>query len=153
WVCDFTGFGDYCQWQLVGGYDATSIPAVPPNPPSTVGKDIITAAQSGFGLGLVPSPRLGAAAWTDASGNFWLFGGSNGNTFRNDLWMYNASALGPGSYTSTEGTWTPVLAGGIDQAGSYTSGTLIPGSRTNPVSWTDGSGNFWLFGGYGYDSA
>src|SRR5262249_48626912 len=26
WVCDFTGFGDYCQWQLVGGYDATSIP-------------------------------------------------------------------------------------------------------------------------------
>ena len=28
----------------------------------------------------------------------------------------------------------------------------IPGSRNSAVSWTDSSGHFWLFGGYGYDS-
>ena len=26
----------------------------------------------------------------------------------------------------------------------------IPGGRTNAVSWTDNSGNFWLFGGQGW---
>jgi len=27
----------------------------------------------------------------------------------------------------------------------------IPGSRTLGASWTDASGDFWLFGGTGYD--
>ncbi len=27
-----------------------------------------------------------------------------------------------------------------------------PGARSNSVSWTDTSGNLWLFGGYGYDA-
>jgi Galactose oxidase, central domain len=27
-----------------------------------------------------------------------------------------------------------------------------PGARQNPVTWMDAQGNFWLFGGYGYDS-
>jgi hypothetical protein len=27
------------------------------------------------------------------------------------------------------------------------------GSRTGPIVWTDGSGDFWFFGGYGFDSA
>ena len=29
----------------------------------------------------------------------------------------------------------------------------VPGGRRNPVSWIDKSGNLWLFGGAGYDSA
>jgi hypothetical protein len=29
----------------------------------------------------------------------------------------------------------------------------FPGGRSLAVSWTDSSGNFWLFGGTGYDSA
>ena len=28
---------------------------------------------------------------------------------------------------------------------------LVP--AVNPVTWTDASGNFWLFGGYGYDGS
>lgn len=28
----------------------------------------------------------------------------------------------------------------------------VPGARVYPVSWTDGSGNLWLFGGAGFDS-
>lgn len=31
--------------------------------------------------------------------------------------------------------------------------TNIPGSRYGAVSWKDGTGKFWLFGGTGYDSA
>jgi len=44
-----------------------------------------------------------------------------------------------------------------DQIGTY--GALgtpatgnIPGSRSWASSWTDSSGNLWLFGGYGYDA-
>jgi Galactose oxidase, central domain len=151
WVCDMS-FGDFCQWQLVGGYDPTVV-GTPPNT-TTVGKIIIADAQSGFGPAGSPPARLGAAAWTDKSGNFWLFGGSNGNNFLTDLWEYNPSALNSLTYTTTEGTWT--LRGGlagVDQPGNYTSGTLVPGSRTNAVTWTDASGNFWLFGGYGYDGS
>ena len=47
---------------------------------------------------------------------------------------------------------------GSGQIGVY--GTLgtpaagnVPGSREFASSWTDSSGNLWLFGGYGYDSA
>jgi hypothetical protein len=29
----------------------------------------------------------------------------------------------------------------------------VPGARHGANSWTDGAGNFWLFGGYAYDSA
>jgi hypothetical protein len=150
WVCDMS-FGDFCQWQLVGGYDATPVGSGPTA--TTVGKIIISQAQSGSGPAGSPPARLGAATWTDSSGNFWLFGGSNGGHFLNDLWKYDHSALIPGTYTTTEGTWSnPVGPGGLDQAGSY-SGSLRPGSRTNPITWADGSGNLWLFGGYGYDGA
>ena len=46
----------------------------------------------------------------------------------------------------------------FNQQGTY--GTMgiaspsnIPGARTSGVSWIDGSGNVWLFGGYGMDAA
>ena len=101
----------------------------------------------------VPGARNSASSWMDSSGNLWLFGGegfdSTGTTGGlNDLWKFNPS----------DGTWTwmggnntvPAPNGG--QSGVY--GTLgtpsvsnIPGGRYGAVSWTDGNGNFWLFGG------
>jgi hypothetical protein len=36
--------------------------------------------------------------------------------------------------------------------GTATAGN-IPGARDFTVTWIDESGNFWLFGGLGYDSA
>jgi hypothetical protein len=154
WVCDME-FGDYCQWQLVGGYDPT--PVTVGGKASTFGAQIVAYAQeegAGGFAGPTPAGRLGAASWTDAGGNFWLFGGSDNHNFLCDLWMYNHSALNPTTYTTTEGAWTFIgtIGNSVDQAGNYTTGTLFPGSRTNPVTWTDGSGNLWLFGGYGYDS-
>jgi hypothetical protein len=39
-----------------------------------------------------------------------------------------------------------------NQSGVYTS-PATPGARYSPATWTDLNGNFWLFGGEGYDSA
>jgi N-acetylneuraminic acid mutarotase len=103
--------------------------------------------------GNIPGARGQAVAWTDASGNFWLFGGEGYHSagtvgYLNDLWKYSG------------GEWT--WMGGSDlanQSGTY--GTLgapapgnVPGARYyRPDAWTDASGNLWLFGGDGYDSA
>jgi hypothetical protein len=121
----------------------------------------------------VPGSRNLFVTWTDTSGNLWLFGGSgadaNSNAgWLNDLWKFNPGT--PNSVTSTNGEWTWVggsstiptctlgTAGGACGApGVYgTEGTAasgnIPGAREAAVSWTDQSGNFWLFGGWGEDS-
>ena len=43
------------------------------------------------------------------------------------------------------------LPGVYGTLGTFAAGN-IPGSRYSAVSWTDSSGNFWLFGGSGYDA-
>jgi len=68
----------------------------------------------------------------------------------NDLWEFNP--------LSQEWAW--MGGSGTIPAGDYgppaVYGTMIepetqniPGGRTRQVEWTDGSGNFWLFGGSG----
>jgi len=157
WVC-VNNFGDYCQWQLVGGYDPT---VISPTPPTTVGAQIIANAQhegqGGFyGSPGVPPARLGAATWTDNAGNLWLFGGSDGGNYLNDLWEFNASTLSA-DFTAKAGQWTWQSGGNtflVDQSGIYPpNANPYPGARTNAVYWTDASGNFWLFGGFGKDGA
>ncbi len=100
----------------------------------------------------IPGARSNGATWIDASGNLWIFGGGgfdSAGTFGNlnDLWKYS------------NGEWT--WMGGsnvVNQKGIYGSmgtpaATNIPGGRATSVTWTDTSGNVWLFGGNGYDSA
>jgi N-acetylneuraminic acid mutarotase len=102
----------------------------------------------------VPGARYGSASWTDGSGNLWLFGGTGiGSPLAggglNDLWMFNPTAK----------IWTWVSgSSAVNTLGVYgTMGTAsannVPGSRSNSLSWTDGSGNLWLFGGLGYGSS
>ena len=93
----------------------------------------------------VPGARTDATGWTDANGNFWLFGGqavtSAYTWYFNDLWEYS------------KGEWTWVSgSNSTNQAGTY--GTLgtpsssnVPGARRGAVHWIDSSGNLWLFGG------
>jgi N-acetylneuraminic acid mutarotase len=103
----------------------------------------------------VPGARSSALSWTDSDGNLWLFGGFNctlpfcglaGGNY-NDLWEFNLSTQ----------TWTWMSGGnGIDTPGIYgsqgeASPTNVPGARDYANSWTDPSGNLWLFGGDGYD--
>src|SRR5271165_105100 len=73
------------------------------------------------------------------------------------------SGCGRGSKTGTSPTpaptqsneWTWVAGASVpNQQGTY--GTLgtdapanVPGARSNAVSWTDATGNLWLFGGLG----
>jgi len=180
WVCvfgDFVGnFLDYCQWHLVGAYDPATNGRS--SQPTSNGAGIIFLAQhegqpsfyGNLGLGgwYVPTPapggRLGVASWSDAAGNFWMFGGSDGGQFHNDMWELNsgsyASLPNPylwTNYTSTAPLWTwrssaIASTAQADQPGIYPpSVNAYPGARTNATTWKDNAGNFWMFGGYGYD--
>ncbi|HEY1726566.1 MAG TPA: kelch repeat-containing protein [Steroidobacteraceae bacterium] len=103
----------------------------------------------------VPGARDDGATWTDASGNLWLFGGfagfvhnpTNGD-FLNDLWKYSPSS---GQWTWVSGSNT-VAAQGVYGSKGVAAATNVPGARSNDISWIDGSGNFWLFGGGGTDA-
>jgi N-acetylneuraminic acid mutarotase len=96
----------------------------------------------------VPGAREGAMSFTDKSGNFWLFGGdqnisSTGDADFNDLWKYDV--------TTGEWTWESG-SNKLGSAGNYgTQGVAaasnVPPARDSAVTWTDSSGNFWLFGG------
>jgi N-acetylneuraminic acid mutarotase len=102
----------------------------------------------------VPGARQEAVSWKDSSGNFWLFGGqgldSNGTSGSfNDLWEFSPSSK---AWTWVSGGST-VNAKGVFGTLDVAAGGNVPGSRYNAVSWADGSGNLWLFGGYGDDSS
>ena len=103
----------------------------------------------------VPGARYSAATWTDTSGNFWLFGGSNlevnGTTVDsfNDLWEFSTVSK---VWTWMNGSNMPNQNGTYGIQGTAASGNT-PGARGDLFSWTDPSGNFWLFGGFGNDSA
>ncbi len=102
--------------------------------------------------GNFPGARYGASSWTDSGGHLWLFGGqgydASGSLFYlNDLWEFDPS--------TNEWAWMGGRNTG-DESGVY--GTLgtpapgnIPGARFGASSWTDDSGNIWLFGGLGRD--
>jgi len=120
-----------------------------------------------------PGSRIGAATWTDLNGNLWMFGGqgwdggdaySSGpppaakNGYLNDLWEFNPSArlwTWMGGVSDLSCTYlinqnlnvcgNPGVYGsrGLPAAGNQ------PGGRESAATWTDGEGNFWLFGGAG----
>ena len=106
----------------------------------------------------VPGGRSLSVSWTDSSGNFWFFGGvgydSTGTLgYLNDLWKFNPSAK---TWTWVSGSDAVSTADG-GQPGIYgtlgsTAATNTPGGRDGALGWTDSSGNFWLFGGFGFDS-
>jgi N-acetylneuraminic acid mutarotase len=131
-------------WTWIGGNTASN----QPGNYGTLGK---SAAAN------LPPARWSAASWIDKDGNLWLFGGSGYDpvtggvgTMTNDLWEYSPFLK----------QWTWMGGSKIAEArihGVY--GTRgepgkanTPGARTGAVSWTDKNGNFWLFGGGGYDA-
>jgi len=106
--------------------------------------------QSVADSGNIPGSRLGASYWTDASGYFWLYGGSGHDAGTHsgglsDLWKFNPK--------TNQWTWVSGSSG-VDQDPSYgtlrkSASTNQPGVRTWAMSWRDSSGNLWLFGGEG----
>ena len=116
-----------------------------------------------------PGARYGAVTWTTNGGkSLWMFGGhgygndNNAIGELNDLWKIDVTVKDASLRTWVSG------ADAINQQGNYGSGvacttglatgappsaTTVPGARSKAVSWEDPQGNFWLFGGKGYDCA
>jgi N-acetylneuraminic acid mutarotase len=106
----------------------------------------------------VPGARSGSVSWIDGSGNLWLFGGSGGagdpSGDLNDLWEFNPSSK---EWTWVSGSNTGNTYGDFSESGVYgtkgvASANNVPPPRDSAVSWTDSSGNLWLFGGEGFTS-
>lgn len=93
-----------------------------------------------------PAGRSGSAAWTDKTGNLWLYGGGTRFDLYSDLWKYNPQA--------NQWVW---ISGSknADHAPVFKSKGIAdrdgnPGARMMASGWVDAAGNFWLFGGNGY---
>ena len=106
----------------------------------------------------VPGARSGSVSWIDGSGNLWLFGGWGGAGDPagdlNDLWEFNPSSK---EWTWVSGSNTGNTYGAFSESGVYgtrgvASANNVPPPRDSSVSWTDSSGNLWLFGGEGFTS-
>jgi hypothetical protein len=128
---------DGTNWTWVSGDDTV-------NQAGVYGTKGVSAAAN------KPGARLWSISWIDESDNLWLFGGNgidiNGTRGDlNDLWKFDGT-----NWTWISGDNT------VDQSGVYgTKGEAAvankPGGRQGSISWTDSSGNFWLFGGGGFD--
>jgi N-acetylneuraminic acid mutarotase len=129
------------QWTWINGEDAANVGGI-------YGALGIAAITN------VPGARQGASSWIDSTGNLWLLGGvgyssTGGVGNLNDLWQFDPS--------TKEWTWMsggPVQnAGGIyGTLGTASTGNVV-GGHSSASSWIDSSGNLWLFGGDGDDSA
>jgi hypothetical protein len=103
--------------------------------------------------GNTPGARDSASTWTDSSGHLWLFGGegSAGGGRFNDLWEFNPSLGAHGEWAWMGGSNTTGSVGVYGTLGTPAAGN-VPGSRYGAMTWTDSSGHFWLFGGFGTDA-
>jgi N-acetylneuraminic acid mutarotase len=105
----------------------------------------------------VPGVRTGSVTWKDKSGNFWLFGGEGSDSagnygYLNDLWMFNPSTLlwtwvGGSSVLPTCPVTNSCGSTGVYGTLGAASPKNVPPGRSDALGWTDGNGNFWLFGG------
>ena len=133
-------FAATSQWIWMGGGANTSLAGI-------YGTPGVAAS------GIAPGARTVSSTWTDKSGNLWLFGGygydSNGTLGDlNDLWMYNPNTL-MWTYVAGYSAFPGTTPDGIGMAVSAS--PTMPGGREGAASWTDSSGDFWLFGGKGWD--
>ncbi len=154
WLFGGTGAGEYNdlweysngQWTWVNGSNVAADPGM-------------AGAYQGTGvygtLGVpdpanLPGARFVASGWIDSSGALWLFGGEGINSqgtiaVFNDLWKFSGGEwtwMGGSNLGNAFGVYG--VKGAPDPAN-------VPGSRTSATTWTDVQGNFWLFGGEGYD--
>ncbi len=121
--------------------------------PDTPNAGGVYGTQGVAAQGNTPGARAAGGSWTDAAGNFWLFGGSGYDVYGiqksglSDLWKRDWAT---GFWTWVSGPSEGSLAGvygtlGVPDVANF------PGARTNPVTWIDKQGNLWLFGGTGLD--
>ncbi|MBK9196193.1 MAG: hypothetical protein IPO17_14705 [Flavobacteriales bacterium] len=97
---------------------------------------------------LPPAKTFGGASWVDLDGNFWMYGGENGdnydNNMNNDLWRYNP---GTNNWTWMKGTF-------LDNPPAVWGSLGVPDINNQPPArnncygtWVDDQGDLWMFGG------
>ena len=97
-----------------------------------------------------PAGFYEGSEWTDKNGNFWFFEGQSVYGYRNDLWKYTPS--------TNEWTWMKG-SGVLNDTGSYgiqgvPSITNLPcGKGYGTATWTDTTGNLWMYGGGAYNAS
>jgi N-acetylneuraminic acid mutarotase len=104
-----------------------------------------------------PSARQSASSWTSQQGKLWLFGGSGYDSTGtigdlNDLWMYDP-ALSEWTWVSGSNKANAIGIYPTAPGANAIAATNVIGARSAAAQWVDTSGNFWIFGGNGYDSA
>ena len=128
------------EWTWMGGSNTVNTPGV-------YGTEGVAATTN------APGGRYDAVSWIDGSGNLWLFGGLGANVYGggglNDLWEFSPTA---GTWTWMSGSSAIGRGPGVYGTQGVPSTGNAPGSRYSAISWTDSSGNLWLFGGNGWDS-
>ena len=144
------------QWTWTGGGNTIGTACAVVNGYNNCGQVGVYGTQGVPAAGNMPGARNGSSAWTDSSGNLWLFGGSGfdwtgafGDLI--ELWEFNPFtnqwAWMGGNNTVGSGGGQPGVYGtlGVPAPGN------IPGARTGAAAWTGSNGNLWLMGGCGFN--
>jgi N-acetylneuraminic acid mutarotase len=144
------------QWTWMGG---SSTPCSDCGQPGIYGQQGVPATTN------IPGGRYAASWWVDKQGKFWLFGGSAVDSvgkegLLNDLWKFDPST-GQWTWISGSETYPQTCSSGSNGCGApgvygtlqKANATNYPGPRSRGVTWVDSTGNVWLFGGSGNDSA
>jgi N-acetylneuraminic acid mutarotase len=144
------------EWAWMGG--DSSAPTGWYCPPFISGNSCYCPPTAEYGTLGVPAPEDSpgglsfASTWTDSNGKFWLFAGqpvcASITVALNDLWEFDPSM---NEWAWMGGSRSIPQNGVYGALGTPVAGN-VPGVRYSASSWTDASGNFWLFGGYGADS-
>jgi len=133
------------EWTWMGG--SSTVPTGSGNPG-------VYGTLHTFAVGNIPGGRHSGMSWTDSNDHLWLVGGYGSNSagnlgYLNDLWEFDPAR--------NQWAWMSGSSATLGSASVY--GTLgtpaagnTPGGREAGMSWTDGDGNLWLFGG-GYEEA
>lgn len=137
-------FGGYSGYSDLWKYDVTTNEWTWMHGPNTTGNPGVYGVQGIPSTLNNPGGRWEtAAAWTDANGDLWMYGGGGSGEF-SDLWRYHIA--------TDEWTW---MHGSQSLNAPAVYGTLgvedplnMPGTRRTYSRWKDLSGNLWLFGGF-----
>jgi hypothetical protein len=114
--------------------------------------NIIRGTKGVFDPNNTPGQRGAYAHWKDSQGNFWLLGGVKDYAYSesyNDLWKFDVS-LNQWAWmhgTDTLNAW--YVAHGFCNPDND---TRPRGMHLNNMCWNDNYGNFWMSGGYSFNS-
>jgi hypothetical protein len=136
-LSDLWSFED-TAWTWLGGPNVR-------NQPATYGTQGTPAAAN------VPGARENSVVGIGTGGSVWVFGGYGQTTLStwgrlNDLWNWDGA-----QWTWVSGSSTHNAAGVYGTRG-VAAPANVPGARLGAAGYVDGSGHFWIFGGFGIDS-